>query len=111
MTDDIHTAAERLLADYIGQHLTRDTDALLSRCATQLSDTFGISLREALRAAEAAYVGSLCGIPRGYIDIDQSTANRLILRDYTSPGARHLITLPELFQLVAASKAAHATAG
>lgn len=109
--DAAQLAATRFLADHAGEHLTRDTEALLGRCAAQLSDTFGISIREALGAAEAAYVGRLDGVPRGYIDIDQSTANRLILRDYSSPGARHLITLPELFALVAARTAAPATAG
>lgn len=108
---NIHTAATRFLADHAGAHLSRDADALLGRCAAQLSDAFGISTREALGVAEDAYVGRLDGVPRGYIDIDQSTENRLILRDYTRPGARHLITLPELFALVDARTAALATAG
>lgn len=110
-TDTAQLAAARWYGLHAGEHLARDCELMVDRCARHLTDTCGISLREALWAAEGAYVDGLHHAPLGYIDLEQSTANRLILRDYARPVARHLITLPELFQLVAARKAAHATAG
>lgn len=106
-TNDIHNAAARFLTEHKGQHLNRDTDALMERCETYLVETFNISARFARAIAETEFVGSLESNHQGFIDIDQSTGNRLVLRDYTT-GNRHLITLPELFQLVEARQALQA---
>ena len=107
---DIHSAAQHFLQQHGGEHLHRDIDALMERCETHLVETFAVSARFARTIAETEYATLETSDVRGFIDIDQSTGNHLVLRDYTT-GRRHLVTLPELFQLIEARQAPDAVTG
>ena len=81
----------------------RERNLMVDACALHLIEALTLSqdsARQHARQALAELEADAQGVP-GFIDIDRSTAQMLLLRDSQSR-VFHMITLPELFALVAA---------
>lgn len=108
--DPVLVAAQRFYGTHRAEHLARDCDRMVDRCAAHLAETFPLanSTARIFATAALAEIESL-GAP-GFIDIDRSTARMVMLRD-TNACTWHLVTLPELFQLVRERQQATPAAG
>ena len=98
-------AAQRFYGAHSAEHLTRDCDRLVDRCTTHLVEAFPITRNSAQSFATLALAEMESTKVQGFIDIDRSNAHMVMLRD-TAAGTWHLLTLPELFQLVQARQQA-----
>lgn len=92
-------AAQRFYGTHSAEHLARDCDRLVDRCTSHLVGVFPIARSSAqILATQALAEMESTKVP-GFIDIDRSSGHMVMLRD-TDAGTWHLITLPELFELV-----------
>lgn len=92
-------AAARWYATHSAQHLGRDFDRLVDRCAAHLVDLLPITTSQAARAAQLALADAASKDSPGFVDLDRCTSRLVILRD-SQRNCTHMLTLPELFQLV-----------
>ena len=98
--DAAQLAATHWYGLHAGEHLARDCDRLVDRCTDHLLALLPIARSAAKGAASAALADIESIKVAGFVDIDRSTGQMVVLRD-TQAGTWHLITLPELFAVVA----------
>lgn len=96
-------AATRWYATHSAQHLDRDCDRLVDRCAAHLVELLPITTNQAARAAQLALADAASKDSPGFVDLDRCTSRLVILCD-SQRNCSHVLTLPELFQLVLARK-------
>ena len=101
-------AATRWYGTHRAEHLARDCDRMVDRCVDHLVSGFPIARSSAHALATQALADIESKTVPGFIDIDRSNSRMVLLRNSTE-GTTHLITLPELFQLVQARQ--HPVAG
>lgn len=101
MINEAETVAIRWYGIHSAQYLARDRDRMVDICTLHLSDTLPISNATARQISRQTLADIEATTAPGFIDIDRSTAHMVTLRD-TAANAVHMITLPELFTLVAA---------
>lgn len=108
-TDTAADCAARWYGTHQPQYLGRDRDRMVDACTAHLCEALTLADATARQTAmqtlaeieaEAQDIG-------GFIDIDRSTSRLVVLRDSASR-VFHMITLPELFALVAARDASAA---
>lgn len=92
-------AAQRFYGTHNAEHLTRDCDRLVDRCTQHLLGVFPLARNTAQILATQALAELESTKVQGFIDIDRSNGRMVMLRD-TEANTWHLVTLPELFQLV-----------
>ena len=92
-------AAPRFYGTHQAEHLTRDCDRMVDRCTQHLLEIFPLARNSAQSFATLALAEMESTKVQGFIDIDRSNGRMVMLRD-TEAGTWHLITLPELFQLL-----------
>ena len=101
-------AATRWYGTHRAEHLARDCDRMVDRCASHLMTALPVANATARQVAMQALAELESGAMPGFIDIDRSSSRMVLLRN-SAQGTTHLITLPELFQLVQARQ--HPAAG
>lgn len=101
MTDDdsARTVAQRWYGTHRAEHLDRDCDRMVDRCALHLVDTLTITTTSAQAVARETLADLESGSMPGFIDVERSSSRMVVLRD-SEAGTSHMVTLPELFQLV-----------
>ena len=100
-------AATRWYGTHRAEHLARDCDRLVDRCTDHLLALLPIARSTAQGVATAALAEIESTKVAGFIDIDRSNGQMVVLRN-TQAGTWHLITLPELFAVVERRRQAHA---
>lgn len=108
--DAAQLAATRWFGLHAGEHLARDCDRMVDRCAAHLLELLPIARSAAQSVATTALAEIESTKVAGFIDIDRSNGQMVVLRN-TEAGTWHLITLPELFSLVQARQPAQTTGG
>lgn len=107
--DTAQLAAARWYGVHAGEHLAHDCDRLVDRCTEHLLALLPIARSTAQGVATAALAEIESTKVAGFIDIDRSNGQMVVLRN-TQAGTWHLITLPELFAVVAAREMPPASA-
>lgn len=98
-------AAQRFYGTHNAEHLTRDCDRMVDRCTQHLLEVFPLARNTAQILATQALADLESTKVQGFIDIDRSNGSMVMLRD-TEAGTWHMVTLPEIFQLVRARQQA-----
>lgn len=92
-------AATRWYGTHRAQHLARDCDQMVDRCATYLMERLPLARASAQQVAMQSLAELESGGLPGFIDIDRSSSRMVLLRN-SATGTTHMLTLPELFWLV-----------
>lgn len=105
--DAAQVAATRWYGLHAGEHLARDCDRMVDCCAEHLIALLPIARSTAQDIAATALGEIEATKVAGFIDIDRSTSQMVVLRD-TQAGTWHRVTLPELFAVVDRRRQPHA---
>jgi len=95
------TAAHRFYGVHQGEHLQRDAQRLIDRCAAHLVETFPLSHRVALEIAMQARAEIDSEGANGFIDLESTTPRMVVLRD-SERKTLHMLSAGELLALVRA---------
>ena len=101
-------AATRWYGTHRAEHLARDCDRMIDRCAVHLMERLPLAKASAQQLAMQALAELESGGLPGFIDIDRSSSRMVLLRN-SATGTTHMLTLPELFWLVENRNRAQAT--
>ena len=97
--DPARIAAQRWFGTHRAEHLDRDCDRMVDRCAMFLIDSLTMTNATAQAVAREALADLEGGNAPGFVDIERSSSRMVVLRD-SEAGTSHMVSLPELFQLV-----------
>ena len=101
-------AATRWYGTHRAEHLARDCDRMIDRCAAHLMDRLALARASAQQVAMQSLAELESGAVPGFIDIDRSSSHMVLLSN-SATGTTHMLTLPELFWLVENRNRAQAT--
>lgn len=101
--DTAADCAARWYGTHQPQYLGRDRERMVDACTAHLREVYTLADASARQTAmqTLAEIEAEAQAISGFIDIDRSTSRMVVLRDSASR-AFHMVTLPELFALVAA---------
>ncbi len=108
--DQAALAAQRWYGTHRAEHLARDCDRMVDRCAAHLVEVLPIATATARLVAMQSLAEIESADAPGFVDIDRSNARMVVLRD-TATGDHHMLTLTELFQLVRTRQRSQPAAG
>lgn len=109
--DTAADCATRWYGTHQPQYLSRDREHMVDACTTHLCDVLTMADASARQIAMQvlAEIEAEAQDIHGFVDIYRSTSRLIVVRDSNSR-TFHMITLPELFALVASRQQSRATA-
>ncbi|MDO5609458.1 MAG: hypothetical protein Q4G62_01520 [Pseudomonadota bacterium] len=90
MNAELTAAADRWYGVHHAEHLARDCDRLIDRCAAHLVSAFAAPAGDARRVAAGVYGDRAARPGEGYIDIDTSTGRIAVIHDTAQRRTYHL---------------------